>query len=69
MCALAHYQHGASIGLSSKHRPFFFLPDSLTKTFHYFKVTFLGHSLVSWKKFMVHNALRIEENCQLDFDG
>jgi hypothetical protein len=64
MCAPAHCQHEAYIGLTSKH------PDNLTKTFHSFKIIFLGHCLAMWKKFMVNNALRIAKavSMTLTFD-
>jgi hypothetical protein len=66
ICVQAHCQHGGSIDLTSKHQAFF--SDSLRKTFHYFKIIFLGQCLALWKKFMMNNALRTEKNCQHDFN-
>jgi hypothetical protein len=35
LCARAHCQHGASTGLTTKHRALFFFSDRLTKMFNY----------------------------------
>jgi hypothetical protein len=43
----------------------YFFSDSLTKTFHYFKIIFLGHCFALWKKFMVNNALKIKKTVSM----